>query len=90
MVVLLPLYYTVQCDPWRSSPDVCVAHSQNTDFEQLTIANVVPQYSSDIVFLNGSSVNSTSDNAYYNTTFFSNVDIIKSVNWQWEWGITGE
>ena len=92
MMVLLPLYYTVQCDPWRSGLDACEVQAGNTDFEQLTIENVVPYYTTEKKFQNGSSSMAieSPNNPHYNITSLVDIDIINAMDWKWEVGVTGE
>ena len=40
MLLLLPLFYTSECDPFKVGRKTCEIYANNTDFEKLTIANV--------------------------------------------------
>eukprot|EP00536_Pseudo-nitzschia_multiseries_P004604 jgi/Psemu1/253742/estExt_Genewise1Plus.C_770053 len=89
MMILLPLYYTSRCDPLVIGPDFCDQHARLTDFEQLTIANVLPQAKSEIVYTNGTKVEYT--NPYYIVYFnqsLDDIDIINSLKIRWSPGIT--
>ena len=92
MVLLLPMYYTVQCNPLKNGRAFCAGHALLTDFEQLTIANVLPQTTSEIVFTNGTTVaqNNTYFTASFNNETLSDIDVINSAQMQWISGITGE
>mmetsp|Transcript_37114 Transcript_37114/g.42454 ORF Transcript_37114/g.42454 Transcript_37114/m.42454 type:complete len:1352 (+) Transcript_37114:147-4202(+) len=94
MVMLLPLYYTAQCDPLRVSRIKCEEHSQNTDFERLTIMNVVADYYTDIVFSNGTTTSQkqSMEASYRNesTINFIDYDLLRTMTWTWTWtlGVT--
>jgi hypothetical protein len=86
MFMLLPLYYTAVCRPFQSGNNVCKDHDQHTDFEQLTIANVVPHRQIEVV------INGTKDafDPFYNDTTLKDINIVNSIKWQWIMGVTGE
>ena len=92
--MLLPLYYTAQCDPLRVGRITCEEHSQNTDFERLTIMNVVADYYTDIVFSNGTTTTQeqSMDASYRNesTINFIDYDLLRTMTWTWTLGVTGE
>ena len=99
MIMLLPLYYTSQCDPLESGVNVCKEIDARSDFEQLTMANVPPHYQL-AVSNNGTidALNETTsillDSNYsitvenYNYTL-DDIDLF-SIRLTWIWGITGE
>ena len=89
MGLLLPMYYTMKCDPWKSGRNVCRYHDKHTDFEKLTIANVVPHHVTKIVFPNGTTA-FAEDNPLYNATTLNDLDLINSIKLQWIPSITGE
>ena len=92
--MLLPLYYTAECDPLKVGRPRCQEISQNTDFEQLTIANVVPEYSTEIIYKkNGTSVDLSDASIpanYLNSTDLNDIDLLQTISWSWTNGVTGE
>jgi hypothetical protein len=92
--MLLPLYYTAECDPLKVGRPICRGISQNTDFEQLTIANVVPEYSTVIIYTkNGTSVDvstAATQANYLNSTDLNDIDLLQTVSWSWTNGVTGK
>ena len=92
--MLLPLYYTAECDPLKVGRPRCQEVSQNTDFEQLTIANVVPEYSTEIFYKkNGTSVDLSDASIpanYLNSTDLNDIDLLQTISWSWTNGVTGE
>eukprot|EP00533_Pseudo-nitzschia_delicatissima_P009379 CAMPEP_0116084330 /NCGR_PEP_ID=MMETSP0327-20121206/3747_1 /TAXON_ID=44447 /ORGANISM="Pseudo-nitzschia delicatissima, Strain B596" /LENGTH=1201 /DNA_ID=CAMNT_0003575273 /DNA_START=88 /DNA_END=3693 /DNA_ORIENTATION=+ len=85
MFMLLPLYYTSVCNPLLSGVNVCRELAELTDFEQLTIANVVPHYRMEIVLQNGTT---EALNPYYNNQTLNDLDLINSIKWNWLPNIT--
>lgn len=92
--MLLPLYYTAECDPLKVGRPRCQEISQNTDFEQLTIANVLPAYSTEIIYKkNGTSVDLSDASIpanYLNSTDLNDIDLLQTISWSWTNGVTGE
>ncbi|MGK3738911.1 MAG: hypothetical protein ACI8RD_003743 [Bacillariaceae sp.] len=89
IVLLLPLYYTAECDPLKVGQPICQGHSENTDFEQLTIMNVLPQYSTDIITNNGTSVDAIEAD-YLNITDLNDINLMQTAIWSWTNGVTGK
>ena len=89
IAMLLPLYYTAECDPLKVGRPRCQEVSQNTDFEQLTIANVLPAYSTEIIYKkNGTEATIQAD--YLNSTDLNEIDLLQTVSWSWTNGVTGK
>ena len=86
------MYWTSPCDTMQSGANVCNDFENHTDFERLTMANVVPHHEINAVFPNGTTNDdlflNLRDNPYYNQTLDFN--LIQVIEWNWMPGITGE
>eukprot|EP00531_Pseudo-nitzschia_arenysensis_P017328 CAMPEP_0116148558 /NCGR_PEP_ID=MMETSP0329-20121206/18442_1 /TAXON_ID=697910 /ORGANISM="Pseudo-nitzschia arenysensis, Strain B593" /LENGTH=1181 /DNA_ID=CAMNT_0003644741 /DNA_START=112 /DNA_END=3657 /DNA_ORIENTATION=- len=85
VLLLLPLYYTSGCNALLSGHNVCKDMAALSDFEKLTIANVVPHYQMEIVLQNGTT---EALNPYYNNATLNDLNLVNSIKWRWIPNIT--
>jgi hypothetical protein len=72
MFMLLPLYYTAPCNSIQSGARVCDELMNNSDLEQLTIANLVPH----IEFSREENSTDGGDGGITNETFVARTTVV--------------
>ena len=83
MILMLPLYWTSECHPEQSGEKVCADFENHTDFEKLTMANVVPHHEVTAVNENGTVI----PNSNYTLGDFRLINVIE---WNWIPAVTGK